>query len=613
MKKLTRFVIVLIVLAICYYFLNPSIQWYKNTSEDQQKLALMSREDIRDFSNAQAEKLYNEMAADTAVEQAEPAEVKTEAAETAENAEAAETVAVVDPYAGVKEALKASAVKKYNADGKEVPAVMNGKAVVDAYADKAAFVEEAKSLIGKQILKNKGYYSNAVKLGLDLNGGTNLIVQAKLDQLEIGENQDASEAKKTAMTQAVESLSTRLDKFGLSSPVIRQQGDDRIYIELPGEEKSDSINAIINSGSALTFHLVNKDATNLFNNAFNANPSDFIDQDTGKLKKDSVTGALNVASIANFPSTCSVYAEYKKDEFQLDVLTGFWAVNNEVVMDGSRVKTVDVGQNQDTKEIEVNFHLDSDGAVEFAQFTSANVGQMLAIVSDGAIRSAANIKGAIPGGNVSLTGAFNRDEANNIKKVLQSPALNVPLELETSQHVDASMGKNAQKEGMEALLFGLALVLVFMIIYYKGAGVNALLAQVLNMYIMFAVLSAFNLTLTLSSIAGMILTVGMSVDANVIIFERIKEELRAGKSRAAAISMGFDNAFWAIMDSNITTFIAAIFMAKLGTGAIQGFAVSLAIGVVSSVFTALVVSRLLFDFNTETLHKTKTSISWRIK
>ena len=175
------------------------------------------------------------------------------------------------------------------------------------------------------------------------------------------------------------------------------------------------------------------------------------------------------------------------------------------------------------------------------------------------------------------------------------------------------MGEAAIKQGMNALTWGLAAVLVFMILYYMGAGFNAVVAQVLNMYIMFSVLSAFNLTLTLSSIAGMILTVGMSVDANVIIFERIKEELRNGKSRAAAVASGFDNAFWAIMDSNITTFIAAAFLSKLGTGSIQGFAVSLAIGVCSSVFTALVVSRLMFDFQTDVVGKKNMSISWRVK
>ena len=166
---------------------------------------------------------------------------------------------------------------------------------------------------------------------------------------------------------------------------------------------------------------------------------------------------------------------------------------------------------------------------------------------------------------------------------------------------------------MMALALGLGLVFIFMIAYYIGAGFYAVIAQILNMYIMFSVLSAFNLTLTLSSVAGMILTVGMSVDANVIIFERIKEELALGKSRAAAIASGFDNAFWAIMDSNITTFIAALFLSQLGTGSIQGFAVSLAIGVCSSVFTALVISRLMFDFNTDVIGQKKISIGWGVK
>ena len=164
-----------------------------------------------------------------------------------------------------------------------------------------------------------------------------------------------------------------------------------------------------------------------------------------------------------------------------------------------------------------------------------------------------------------------------------------------------------------ALALGIGLVFIFMIAYYIGAGFYAVIAQILNMYIMFSVLSAFNLTLTLSSVAGMILTVGMSVDANVIIFERIKEELALGKSRAAAIASGFDNAFWAIMDSNITTFIAALFLSQLGTGSIQGFAVSLAIGVCSSVFTALVISRLMFDFNTDVIGQKKISIGWGVK
>ena len=196
---------------------------------------------------------------------------------------------------------------------------------------------------------------------------------------------------------------------------------------------------------------------------------------------------------------------------------------------------------------------------------------------------------------------------------MQTAWLDVPLSVESQQVIGASLGDQAIRQGLLAIAVGLASIMIFMLIWYKGAGVNACVVQILNLYIMFSILSAFNLTITLPTIAGMILTIGMAVDANVIIFERIKEERRLGKDRAASISMGFDNAFWAIMDSNITTFIAAIFMSQLGSGAIQGFAVSLAIGVVSTVFTALVVSRLMFDFQTEVIHKKNISIGWRIK
>ena len=155
--------------------------------------------------------------------------------------------------------------------------------------------------------------------------------------------------------------------------------------------------------------------------------------------------------------------------------------------------------------------------------------------------------------------------------------------------------------------------MIFMLVWYQGAGVISCVVQVLNLYIMFSILSALNLTVTLPMIAGMILTIGMAVDANVIIFERIKEERRLGKDRAASINAGFASAFWAIMDSNITTFIAAIFMSQLGTGSVQGFAYSLAIAVVSTLFTTLFVSRLMFDFQTEVIGKKNISIGWGIK
>jgi preprotein translocase subunit SecD len=175
------------------------------------------------------------------------------------------------------------------------------------------------------------------------------------------------------------------------------------------------------------------------------------------------------------------------------------------------------------------------------------------------------------------------------------------------------MGADTITQGFYALLGGLAAVLIFMILYYKTAGINAVIAQLLNFYIMFSILSAFNFTITLPSIAGFILTIGMAVDASVLIFERMKEELRLGKGRKAAVETGFEKAFWAIMDANITTFIAAVVLSQLGSGPIRGFAIALAIGVFSSVFTALFVSRLIFDFGTDVLGSKKLTVSWKIK
>ena len=287
-------------------------------------------------------------------------------------------------------------------------------------------------------------------------------------------------------------------------------------------------------------------------------------------------------------------------------------VKKEVLLDGKSIKKADIGQEQLTGRPTVNFELDAEGAQIFGDFTAQNIGTGIAIVSDNRIKSYATIREAIPNGNVQISG-FSQTEAQNLQKVLQTAWLDVPLTVESQQVIGASLGDQAIRQGVFAILAGLVAIMVFMLIWYKGAGVNACLAQVLNLYIMFSILSAFNLTITLPSIAGMILTIGMAVDANVLIFERIKEERRLGKDRATSIANGFGNALWAILDSNITTFIAAIFMSQLGSGSIQGFAVSLAIGVCSTVFTALVVSRLMFDFNTEALHKQNISIGWGIK
>jgi preprotein translocase subunit SecD len=282
-----------------------------------------------------------------------------------------------------------------------------------------------------------------------------------------------------------------------------------------------------------------------------------------------------------------------------------------VGLDGNHIERAIVERDSIDGKPEVTFTLDSEGGDIFYKLTSANIGKPLAIVLDDRVKSQATIQSGIHE-SVRLTG-FGLEEANNIALTLRTAALPVQLQVVTQQSIGASMGEDTIRQGLYALTGGLAAVMFFMLIFYKGSGINAVIAQILNVYFMFSILSAFNFTLTLPSIAGFILTIGMAVDANVIIFERMKEELRLGKTRKAVVDAGFNKAFWAIMDSNITTFIAALFLSQLGSGPIQGFAVSLAIGVISSVFTALFVSRLIFDFGTDVLGSKKVSVSWRVK
>ena len=580
MNKRTRFVILLAVLAICFVFLWPSISWYGRTPKEVQQLALGSTENIKNYAESKA---------------AEDVRTIKSMVKDAD--------AVLD---GEYAWLNKKAEKQYKSYGQKVPEKMTARDVVAAYDSELDFMNVIQAKYRDEILKAKKYYDNSVKLGLDLSGGMNVIVKADLDaalesQGDSVAAENAADFKKEAMANAIENLTSRIDKFGLTSPVIRQQGEDRIYIEIPGAAQADTINTLIMGKGILNFRLSDMDATNAFKAYYAQHPASTFN----------AAGELMDASI--IPEDCEVFGVYEKDSYGLDERVDWLVVKKEVALDGKHVQSAEVRSDQYTGQPQVCFNLDGEGTTIFGEFTAAHVNDYMAIVSDNKVKSNARINEAINTGSVSLSGAFSQEEANNIKKVLQTAWLNVPLSVESQQVIGASLGEAAIHQGIMAIILGLGLILVFMLFFYKKSGLNAVVAQVLNLYIMFSILSAFNYTLTLSSIAGMILTIGMAVDANVLIFERIKEELRNGKSRPVAISMGFDNAFWAIMDSNITTFIAAIFLSWLGTGAIQGFAVSLAIGVISSVFTALFVSRLIFDFDTDVLHAKKVSIAWGIK
>lgn len=585
MSKRFRFIVVLLVIALCFVFLHPTLKWYFWTNQEDKALALASREKIKDYSEnmarADVDKLI-EMAASNSTE----------------------------PLSEKYTPIIKEAKNRRKALGMEIPSKWTAQDVAASFklSSKEKFIPIAQSILETayrdSILGIKNYQTNAVKLGLDLSGGMLVIIKADLDaaiSADGASSDTIADSKKAAMTLAMDTLRSRIDKFGLTDPVIRRQGDDRIYIEMPGAADADKINSIIMGRGILAFHIVDDEATQAFREYYRNNPGKTFDADYNLLNPEII------------PEDCMVLGVYHKDAYGIDERDDrepFLVVKKQAGLEGKHLVSVDTSTDQRSNNPLVNFSLDAEGAKIFAELTTNNVGKRLAIVSDNKIKSAPNLKEPITGGSGSISG-MSATEANNLKTVLRTAWLNVPLQLETQQVVGASLGDEKINEGIKALQWGLIAVLIFMLVFYKEAGINACIAQILNLYIMFSILSAFNLTLTLPSIAGMILTIGMAVDANVVVFERIKEELRLGKTREASINAGFEHAFSAIMDSNITTFIAAFFLSILGTGPIKGFAYSLAIGVVSSVFTALFVSRLIFDFGTQTLKLEKIHISWR--
>jgi preprotein translocase subunit SecD len=573
MNKTKRFLVVLVVLAIAFVFLVPTLRWYAMTPKEDQALALGSREQIREYSWRMAR---------------------------ADLVEIEKLVSDETPLPDKYDPMVKRAKAIYKELGLSKPKAWNAKAYLAAFDNRSDALSELEDYYRERVLSLKKLHGSAVQLGLDLSGGMSVIIRADIPALEAKVGRSLSPAERDdAVVRAVEVLNNRIDKFGLTEPVIRRQGNERIYVEIPGAADPERINGIIMGRGKLAFHIVDEEATSALMAHLQSNPL-------------AVRDDLTVSDPSLIPAGMMVRKYYTKDSYGLDEWTGRYMVITTVAgLDGNHIESATVSSDAITGQPEVVFSLDKEGGDTFYKLTSANVEKTMAVVLDDRVRTGARISGPIQA-NVKITG-FSLDEANNLALILRSAALPVELVVETQQAIGASLGDDSILEGRNAVVIGLLAVFVFMLMYYKGAGINAAVAQVLNLFLMFSILSAFNLTLTLPSIAGFVLTIGMAVDANVIIFERIKEELREGKGRKAAIEAGFAKAFWAVMDSNITTILAALFLSQLGSGPIQGFAVSLAIGNMSSLFTALFVSRLIFDFGTDVMKRQSTSISWRVK
>ena len=366
-----------------------------------------------------------------------------------------------------------------------------------------------------------------------------------------------------AIDQTLETLRNRIDQFGVTEPIVQRQtdqfsGEEQVVVQLPGIQDAARAKRLIGQTAVLEFKLVaNADAQ----------------------------GAGTVTLRGQ-----------DRDPLSGEVITSEYTLEERTLMTGEAVADARVRPSVDIEGPYVELVLSGAGARVFEEITGANVGRQLAIILDNTVYSAPRINERIGGGRAAITGSFDIKEARDLAIVLRAGALPAPVTIAEERTVGPSLGQDSIRQGVRSFIIGGIIVVVFMIMYYRLAGVLTDVAVGLNILYLLAALAMFEATLTLPGIAGIILTVGMAVDANVLINERMREELRRGKSARAAVESGYENARPAILDSNITTFLSGLILFQFGSGPIRGFAVTLCIGIVSTVFTAVVVTRMVYDY-----------------
>jgi SecD/SecF fusion protein len=503
--------------------------------------------------------------------------------------------------------------------------------------------------------------AKAIRRGLDLQGGMYLVLE--VDKGEMSDEQAAD-----ALQRVREIISNRVDQFGVSEPVIQTVGTTRIIVQLPGLQDPERAKSLIGRTARLEFRLVRtaddyRDAITKMDEALRSTASapvatpaapaagDTTANPYGELPdaaKDVAADAVAPGAQAPFSSRLNMVPDPQRNAVRLycaeedvsaieemlvsaqaRVLRGVefqFGMDSVTLGDGNRARELllvskDVAltgehltgarSTSDTQRAgnwQVSFSLDRSGDRQFAKLTGENVGRFLAISLDGRIKSSPEIIQKIAGGQGVITGSFTNLEANDLALLLRAGALPADVTIAEERTVGPSLGRDSIHQGLTAGLWGVVLVVVFMIVYYRGSGVIAVIALLANLLIMLAALAQFGLVLTLPGIAGIVLTIGMAVDANVLINERIREELRKGKTVRAAVQTGYENATRTIMDSNLTTLISGLVLLNFGTGPIKGFAVTLSIGIVTSVFAALVPARCLLEWRARDKGRATASI-----
>ena len=392
------------------------------------------------------------------------------------------------------------------------------------------------------------------------------------------DSRQADQIKKNATDQALETIRNRIDQFGVSEPEITLQGTDRILIQLPGVKDPQRAINLIGQTALLEFKLVDEE------------------------------GDIEAALKGNIPEGDIVLYQRVVDPKTGGVKKVPFLLKEKTLMTGEVLKDARVALDSQFHEPYVALEFDDIGAKLFEQITGANVKKRLAIILDNNVYSAPVIQERIAGGRAQITGRFDTKEASDLAIVLRAGALPAPVKIIEQRMVGPSLGQDSIRKGIISTLVSAVIVILFMIFYYRIAGMVADIALVLNIILVLAVLAILRATLTLPGIAGLVLSVGMSVDANILIHERIKEELRWGKTLRAAIDQGYHRALSAIIDSNVTTLIAAVFLYQFGTGPVRGFAVTVFWGITANIFTAVLITRWVFDFLTLKVRIKKLSI-----
>ena len=432
------------------------------------------------------------------------------------------------------------------------------------------------------------------KIVKDENAALTLAEESKERLLYRLTNKEINTIKDTSIDQALETIRNRIDQFGVAEPTIQKQGTNEIVIQLPGVKDTQRAIDLIGKTAILEFKILDDE------NPIAAKiPAIIAPNDEEKILQE---------FWSQIPPDDEILFGRDTDKETGNVIKRAYLMKKQTLLTGDLLTEAKVDIDQLYNEPTISIAFNSEGKKRFEQITGANVQKRLAIILDKNVYSAPVIKQKISGGKAQIEGAFSMEEAKDLANVLRSGSLKAPLKRLYNVTVGPSLGRDSIDAGVKAGIIGSILVIVFMIFYYRLSGAIADFALILNIIMLMGVLSMFNATLTLPGIAGIILAIGMAVDSNVLMFERIRDELRLGKTPRAAVDSGYHKAFWTIFDSHVTTLITAAVLFQFGTGPIKGFAVTLSMGVAINLYTALIGTKLVFDLINSRTEVKKLSI-----